>query len=68
MVDVGNDDEPEAMDVDVEDKRPVLTTLEAEGHLDELRRHVAKLGNFHLTQAVCWTLAPRLHQSFSARK
>jgi hypothetical protein len=39
MVDVGDGDDPEAMDADVEDKRPVLTILEAEGCPDELRRH-----------------------------
>jgi hypothetical protein len=30
---------PEAMDVDVEDERPVLTILEAEAYLGELRRY-----------------------------
>jgi hypothetical protein len=38
LVDAGDDDEPEAMDVDGEDERPVLTILEAEANLDELRR------------------------------
>jgi hypothetical protein len=40
MVDVGDDDEPEAMDVDVDGERPAVPTpiLEAEGCLDELRR------------------------------
>jgi hypothetical protein len=39
MIDVGDDDEPEAMDVVVEDDSPVLTILEAEAHLDKLLQH-----------------------------
>ena len=36
MVDVDDDDKPEAMDVDAKEERSVLTILEAEAYLDKL--------------------------------
>jgi hypothetical protein len=47
VVDVGDEDEPEAMDAVVDDETPVpaAPVLEAEANLGELRRHSKKAGN-----------------------
>jgi hypothetical protein len=82
LVDAGDDDEPEAMDVDGEDERPVLTILEAEANLDELRRQskarnlpsdaTCLLDRFgHQTRVQHAALprsAPTLHKFFGATK
>ena len=82
MVDVGDDDEPEAMDVDADEERPVLTILEAEAYLDELRRYsnarnlpsdaTDSLDRFHRQMRVQHASRPKssptLHQFFSIKK
>jgi hypothetical protein len=82
LVDAGDDDEPEAMDVDGEDERPVLTILEAEANLDELRRYskarnlpsdatclLDRFGHqIRVQHAALPRSAPTLHNFFGAMK
>jgi hypothetical protein len=83
LVDAGDDDEPESMDVvDVEGERPVLTILEAEANLDELRRYskarnlpseaTSLLDRFghqiRVQHAALPRSAPTLHQFFGTIK